>query len=159
MSFTEYFKNFKTLEPCYRLLFLEPVNSQIVNSLLAQHAFHIQINQSLNQPPLFNSPIKAITCRARYYATGDHPYSPEPSALFNHPISDVLKPACLASPLLPLWSPHSGPGSCLPAPPARPRIVWSPYAGAGGRGPFGNEGDRFEARVCATVGREGARAT
>lgn len=118
MSFTEYFKNFKTLEPCYRLLFLEPVNSQIVNSLLAQHAFHIQINQSLNQPPLFNSPIKAITCRARYHATGDHPYSPEPSALFNHPISDVLKPACLASPLLPLWSPHSGPGSCLPAPPA-----------------------------------------
>ena len=78
MSFTEYFKNFKTLEPCYRLLFLEPVNSQIVNSLLAQHAFHIQINQSLNQPPLFNSPIKAITCRARYHATGDHPLARSP---------------------------------------------------------------------------------
>lgn len=106
------------MEPCYRLLLLEPVNSQIVNSFLAQHTFHIQINQSLNQPPLFNSPIKAITCRARYHTTGDHPCSLEPSALFNHPISDVLKPACLASPLLAPWNPHSGPGSCLPSPPA-----------------------------------------
>ena len=56
-------------------------------------------------------------------------------------------------------APNPPPSPGLPAPPARPRIVWPPYAGAGGRGPFGNEGDRFEARVCATVGREGARAT
>lgn len=42
-----------------------------------------------------------------------------------------------------------------PRPPARPRIVWPPYAGAGGRGPFGNEGVDLRPEFVPRLGAKG----
>ena len=46
------------------------------------------------------------------------PIARSPLLCSNHPIPGVLKPAYPASPLLPPWTPHSGPGPCPPFPPA-----------------------------------------